>query len=119
MLFGGRAALRAFVGSFNRTADRLQGVPEERQEAIAGNVAQERVNISEQDYFICRLVPYTNPRLGVQKIDTFDLPIYDQYFIFYHGFNYIDQFEGLVETRDPERGVDPASASSATTRPCG
>ena len=106
VLFGGRAALDAFVQRFNRQADRLEelGVQSEvTQEFIAGNEAQRRVNISEEDYFICRLVPYTNPRLGVKKIDTFDLPIYDQYFILHHGFNYIDQFEGLVETRDPER----------------
>jgi hypothetical protein len=107
VLFGNRNNLSRFVQIFNTTADTLEALrqSEQTQETIASDEAQRQLSISEQDYFICRLVPYetqTGKSLGVRKINTFDLPIYDRYFILHHGFNYIDQFEGVVETRDPQ-----------------
>jgi hypothetical protein len=104
VLFGNRNNLSRFVQIFNTTADTLEALnqSEQTQETIASDEAQRQLSISEQDYFICRLVPYetqVGKSMGVRKIDTFDLPIYDRYFILHHGFNYIDQFEG----RDPER----------------
>ena len=108
VLFGNRNNLNRFVQIFNTTADTLEALnqSEQTQETIASDEAQSQLNISEQDYFICRLVPYetqVGKSMGVRKIDTFDLPIYDRYFILHHGFNYIDQFEGVVDGRDPQR----------------
>jgi uncharacterized membrane protein YgcG len=108
VLFGNRNNLSRFVQIFNTTADTLEALnqSEQTQETIASDEAQRQLSISEQDYFICRLVPYetqVGKSMGVRKIDTFDLPIYDRYFILHHGFNYIDQFVGVVEGRDPER----------------
>mgnify|MGYP003672574881 FL=1 len=108
VLFGGRSGLQRFIRSFNTTSEGLEndGVSEQDQETAASDQAQQELGISEQDYFICRLVPYetqAGQSLGVKKIDTFDLPIYDQYFILHHGFNYIDQFEGLVNGETPQR----------------
>jgi|TARA_R110000796_G_scaffold99617_1_gene207933 hypothetical protein len=102
LFFGG---FRQFERGFSRRlGDEEQSG---QQEAQAARRAMQG-NIQAMDYLICRLVPYDSgtgkvaENFGVRKIDTFDLPIYDRYFILHHGYDSIDQFQNLIDTREPD-----------------